>query len=109
MPVREPAKPAAPRQLQAGAESGETRSDAPSSSVHELTWAPPSTALETQRLTKHYPVPKQKEKRIAVDSLDLSVPCGEIFGFLGPNGAGKTTTIKMLLGFTRPTSGTASL
>lgn len=32
---------------------------------------------------------------------------GEIFGFLGPNGAGKTTTLVMLMGLTRPTSGTA--
>jgi ABC-2 type transport system ATP-binding protein len=34
----------------------------------------------------------------AVDSLDLAVPAGSVFGFLGPNGAGKTTTIRMLLG-----------
>jgi ABC-2 type transport system ATP-binding protein len=41
--------------------------------------------------------------------LDLRVPKGSIFGFLGPNGAGKTTTIKLLLGLTRPTSGSASV
>jgi ABC-2 type transport system ATP-binding protein len=41
----------------------------------------------------------------AVDSLDLNIPQGEIYGFLGPNGAGKTSTIMMLLGATRPSSG----
>lgn len=34
----------------------------------------------------------------AVDSLNLKINDGEIFGFLGPNGAGKTTTIKMMTG-----------
>jgi ABC-2 type transport system ATP-binding protein len=43
----------------------------------------------------------------AVDSLDLSVYAGELFGFLGPNGAGKTTTIKMMTGLLRPTAGVA--
>jgi len=41
----------------------------------------------------------------AVDSVDLSVEAGEIYGFLGPNGAGKTTTIKMILGLVRPSAG----
>lgn len=41
----------------------------------------------------------------AVDSLDLGVSQGEIYGFLGRNGAGKTTTIRMLLGLVSPTSG----
>jgi ABC-2 type transport system ATP-binding protein len=44
-----------------------------------------------------------------VDSLDLSVERGEVFGFLGPNGAGKTTTIRMLLDFIRPTAGTLTV
>ena len=42
---------------------------------------------------------------LAVDGIDLQVRQGDLFGFLGPNGAGKTTTIRMLLGLTRPTSG----
>ena len=42
---------------------------------------------------------------VAVDSLELEVAAGEIFGFLGPNGAGKTTTIRMLMGILKPTSG----
>jgi len=68
-----------------------------------------TAAIEIQNFTKEYPVPRQKEKRIAVDSLTLDVPVGGLFGFLGPNGAGKTTTIKMLLGFIAPTSGEAWL
>jgi ABC-2 type transport system ATP-binding protein len=45
----------------------------------------------------------------AVDSLDLQVAPGEIYGLLGPNGAGKTTTIRTLLGFLNPTGGTVRL
>ena len=45
----------------------------------------------------------------AVESLDLRVEPGEVFGFLGPNGAGKSTTIRLLLDLIRPTSGTARL
>ena len=41
----------------------------------------------------------------AVDSINLTVKPGEVFGFLGPNGAGKTTTIKMMAGLIKPTSG----
>jgi ABC-2 type transport system ATP-binding protein len=43
----------------------------------------------------------------AVDSLDLTVYQGEIFGLLGPNGAGKTTTASMLTTRTIPTEGRA--
>jgi len=43
----------------------------------------------------------------ALDGIDLTVRPGELFGLLGPNGAGKTTTVKILLGLTRPTEGTA--
>jgi ABC-type multidrug transport system ATPase subunit len=42
----------------------------------------------------------------AVDSVDLNVARGEIFGLLGPNGAGKTTLIKMMCGLLGPTAGT---
>jgi len=66
-------------------------------------------ALVIKGLTKHYPIPKQRALRVALNDLTLSVDGGQIFGFLGPNGAGKTTTIKMLLGFIRPTSGDAWL
>jgi len=42
---------------------------------------------------------------VAVDSLDLAIEHGEVYGLLGPNGAGKTTVIRMLVGLARPTSG----
>ncbi|MBN1548216.1 MAG: ABC transporter ATP-binding protein [Syntrophaceae bacterium] len=45
----------------------------------------------------------------AVDNVSFSVKTGEYFALLGPNGAGKTTIVKMLLGFTQPTSGRLSL
>ena len=57
--------------------------------------------IETRSLRKQY------DEVEALRALDLAVPPGAIFGFLGRNGAGKTTTIKVLLGMTRPTSGTA--
>ena len=44
---------------------------------------------------------------VAVDNVSFSVEPAEIFGFLGHNGAGKTTTLRMLLGLTEPTSGSA--
>ena len=42
---------------------------------------------------------------VAVNSLDLEVQRGEVFGYLGPNGSGKSTTIRMLLDFIRPSAG----
>ncbi|HVA20384.1 MAG TPA: ABC transporter ATP-binding protein [Solirubrobacteraceae bacterium] len=60
-------------------------------------------AIETRGLTKRF------GERTAVDSVDLNVPRGSAFGFLGPNGAGKTTMIRMLLGLTHSSAGSASL
>lgn len=62
-------------------------------------------AIETYRLHKVYRSLLRRQSVVAVDSLDLKVPIGCVFGFLGPNGAGKTTTIMMLLGNVHPTSG----
>jgi ABC-2 type transport system ATP-binding protein len=45
----------------------------------------------------------------AVQSLDLEVERGRIYGFLGPNGSGKTTAIRMLIGLLKPSSGTAEV
>jgi len=57
--------------------------------------------IEVSGLTKYY------GELLAVDHISFGVRRGEIFGFLGPNGAGKTTTIRMLVGLTRPSEGTA--
>ncbi len=46
---------------------------------------------------------------VAVESLDLTIARGEVFGLLGPNGSGKTTTIRMLCGLLTPTSGDATV
>jgi len=59
--------------------------------------------VETRGLTKAF------DGRKAVDSLNLSIEEGEIFGLLGPNGAGKTTTIAMLSTILPPTKGTATV
>ena len=48
-------------------------------------------------------------KTKAVDTLNLTIPDGEIFGFLGPNGAGKTTTIKMITGIINADNGNISI
>jgi ABC-type multidrug transport system ATPase subunit len=61
-----------------------------------------TTIVETHSLTKRY-----GSGVLAVDSVDMSVRRGEVYGFLGPNGAGKTTTLRMLVGLIRPSSGTA--
>jgi ABC-type multidrug transport system ATPase subunit len=60
--------------------------------------------IDTRALSKRY-----GEAIVAVDSLDLRVRRGEVYGFLGPNGAGKTTTLRMLLGLVRPTSGSVAV
>jgi len=57
--------------------------------------------IRVNNLTKLY------GSTVAVDHISFEVKEGEIFGFLGPNGAGKTTTIRMMVGLTRPSSGTA--
>src|SRR5436305_3839114 len=45
----------------------------------------------------------------ALDGIDITVHAGELFGLLGPNGAGKTTTVKVLLGLTAATNGSARI
>ena len=56
-------------------------------------------AIETDRLTKRF------GEVLAVQSVNVRVKQGEIYGFLGLNGAGKTTTIRALLGMIRPSEG----
>jgi len=60
-----------------------------------------SAPIVVEKLSRHFGSLK------AVDSIDLTVNAGEIFGFLGPNGAGKSTVVRMLTTLLRPTSGSA--
>jgi len=59
--------------------------------------------LATESLTKDY------GRFRALDTLTLRISPGEVYGLLGPNGSGKSTALRILLGFLRPTSGTASI
>ncbi len=59
--------------------------------------------LRTKDLTKKY------QNKVVVDSLNLEIREGEIFGLLGPNGAGKSTTMNMVCSIVRPTVGTIEL
>jgi ABC-2 type transport system ATP-binding protein len=67
---------------------------------------PPGTVgrvIELHELTKRY------GRTIAVNGLTFAVRPGYVTGFLGPNGAGKSTTLRMIIGLTQPTSGTAAV
>jgi ABC-2 type transport system ATP-binding protein len=59
------------------------------------------TTISLQGLTKRY------GDVLAVDDLSFDLEPGSVTGFVGANGAGKSTTLRMLLGLTRPTSGSA--
>ena len=61
------------------------------------------TVVETTNLTKNY------GDFTALSDLSIHVNRGQILGFIGPNGAGKTTTIKILVGLSKPTSGSATI
>src|ERR671910_1072345 len=62
-----------------------------------------TSVLEVRELSKRFGT------NVAVDGLTFTARPGKVVGFLGPNGAGKTTTLRMLLGLTLPTSGTATV
>src|SRR6516225_7631378 len=59
--------------------------------------------LQTDALTKDY------DGFRALDRLSVHVAPGEVFGLLGPNGSGKSTALRLILGFLRPSAGTASI
>ena len=61
------------------------------------------TSLQTRKVSKSY------KGRTVVRDVDLSVAQGEVVGLLGPNGAGKTTTFYIIVGLTRPDSGSVLL
>ena len=67
-------------------------------------------AIRTEDLSKDFAVGFWRPRPYrALDSLNLEVERGEVFGFLGPNGAGKTTTLKLLMQLIYPTSGRAEI
>ena len=59
--------------------------------------------IETKNLRKKY------ASTVAVDSIDLQIESGQVFGFLGPNGAGKSTVIKLLTTLISPSNGKISV
>jgi ABC-2 type transport system ATP-binding protein len=65
--------------------------------------APPIPAIETINLTRLYGA------ITALNSLNLVINRGDLFGFIGSNGAGKTTTLRILATFLAPSSGTARI
>ena len=65
--------------------------------------------IEVSALRKEYRSAFGRPPIVAIDGIDFTVGAGELFGLLGPNGAGKTTTVKILLGLTRATTGTATV
>jgi ABC-2 type transport system ATP-binding protein len=68
------------------------------------------SAIEILGLEKSYNVGFwRKQRKQALKPLQITVEDGEVFGFLGPNGAGKTTTLKLLMGLTFPTGGSAQI
>ena len=60
-------------------------------------------AVETRNLRKVF------GELVAVDTLNLTIKRGEVFGLLGPNGSGKTTMIRMFCGLLKPTAGEATV
>ncbi len=60
-----------------------------------------STLVETKDLTRHY------GHTVALESLNLEIPRGAVYGFIGPNGAGKTTTMRIMTTLLAPSSGQA--
>jgi len=62
-----------------------------------------NSTIQIKSLTRRYGA------RRGIEDVCLSIPAGSLYGFLGPNGAGKTTTIRVLLGFLRATSGSATI
>jgi ABC-2 type transport system ATP-binding protein len=65
--------------------------------------AAPSPAVSAIGLTKHF------GRVLALDRVNLEVPEGSVFGLLGPNGAGKTTALRILVGLSQATSGSATV
>ena len=67
------------------------------------------TSLTSAPLARLRGVRHHYGKTLALDSLDLALPAGQVLALLGPNGAGKSTAISLLLGLQRADAGTADL
>ena len=66
--------------------------------------------IEIRNLSKTYRLGFFMNRQVrALQSLDLSLMPGQVYGLLGPNGAGKSTTIKILLNLVQPSAGEARL
>jgi len=63
----------------------------------------PMPVVQMDNVTKAY------DRKVAVSDLSLAIEPGTLFGLLGPNGSGKTSSIRMMIGITRPDSGSISL
>jgi len=59
--------------------------------------------ITVERLTKKY------GNTLAVDDISFTAEAGRVTGFLGPNGAGKSTTLRIMVGLTRPDTGSATI
>lgn len=68
-----------------------------------MTMPKPQIVLKAEGLTKAYGA------RVVVKDVDIEIATGEVVGLLGPNGAGKTTTFYMVVGLTKPRSGSVFL
>ena len=66
-------------------------------------------AISLNGVHKTYRTGLLKKKVFAVSDLSLEVASGEVYGLVGPNGAGKSSTIRMLLGLSRPKSGSVHI
>ena len=88
-----------------GQPHGMTSQTAPRSTLRTASQAAPSPssgpAIETRGLTRRFGT------FTAVDSLDLTIPAGIVYGMLGPNGAGKSTALRMITTLLAPSGGTA--
>jgi len=70
----------------------------------------PQAPVQFRGVSKEYRIGFWMSRKVrALQSLDLTIPEGEVFGLLGPNGAGKSTTIKILMNLVQASEGTATL
>ncbi|MCZ6795612.1 MAG: ABC transporter ATP-binding protein [Planctomycetota bacterium] len=92
-----------PRGDEARVPSSAAQTDTPPDEPRKATPTADDAAIRITGLTKVY------DGKRALDSLDLEIRKGDIFGYIGPNGAGKTTTIRILAALLLPTSGRARI